>query len=120
MGFTNFYKKFIRWYLEITALLSNLTKKNKKFEWTLKEKKAFLTLKKIFTKRLILAMFDPAKKIIVETDINRIVLGFILSQPDKEKRLYPIIFYFRKFTAPELNYDIYDKKLLTIVDNFKI
>ena len=74
----------------------------------------------MFTKGLILAMFDPAKKIVIETDINRIVLGSILSQPDEEKRLYPITFYFRKFTAPELNYDIYNKELLAIVDSFKI
>ena len=74
----------------------------------------------MFTKRLILAIFNPVKKIIIEIDINRIALDSILSQPDEEKRLYPIIFYFRKFTASELNYDIYDKKLLAIVDNFKI
>ena len=56
----------------------------------------------------------------VETDINKIVLNLILNQPDEKKRLYSIIFYFRKFTAPELNYDIYDKKLLTIVNSFKV
>ena len=65
-------------------------------------------------------MFNPVKKIIAEIDINRIALGSVLSQPDEKKRLYPIIFYFRKFIASELNYDIYDKKLLAIVDNFKI
>ena len=37
-----------------------------------------------------------------------------------KKRLYSIIFYFRKFIAPELNYDIYDKELLAIVDSFKV
>ena len=86
----------------------------------LKKKKAFLALKKIFTKELILTMFNPAKKIIIETDINKIVLGSVLNQPDEEKRLYPIIFYFKKFTTSELNYDIYDKKLLAIVDSFKV
>ena len=74
----------------------------------------------MFIKRLILAMFNLAKKIIIETDINKIVLSSILSQPDENKRLCSVIFYSRKFTAPELNYDIYNKKLLTIVNNFKI
>ena len=74
----------------------------------------------MFTKRLILAISNPAKKIIVETDIDRMALGLILSQFDEKKRLYSVIFYFRKFTAPELNYDIYDRELLVIVDNFKI
>ena len=74
----------------------------------------------MFTKRLILAMFNLIKKIIIEIDINKIALSLILNQPDEKKRLYPIIFYSRKFTAPKLNYDIYDKKLFTIVDSFKI
>ena len=74
----------------------------------------------MFTKKPILAIFNLVKKIMIEIDINRIVLGLILSQLDEKKRLYSIIFYFRKFTAPELNYDIYDKKLLIIVNSFKI
>ena len=74
----------------------------------------------MFTKRSILTIFDPVKKIVVKIDINKIVLNSILSQPDEKKRLYPIIFYSRKFIAPELNYDIYDKKLLTIVNSFKV
>ena len=65
-------------------------------------------------------MFNPAKKIIIETDTSKIALNLILSQPDEKKRLYPVIFYSRKFTASELNYDIYDKELLTIVNSFKI
>ena len=74
----------------------------------------------MFTKGLILTIFNSAKKIMVETDINKIALDLILNQSDEKKRLYPIIFYSRKFTAPELNYDIYDKKLLTIINSFKI
>ena len=86
----------------------------------IREKKAFLVLKNRFTKGLILATFNPVKKIILETEINRIFLGAILSQQDEKDRLYPIIFYFKKFTAPELNYNIYDKELLAIVNSFKI
>ena len=84
------------------------------------KKKAFLALKEIFTKKLILAMFNFVEKIIVEIDTNKIVLDSILNQFDEKKRLYSIIFYSRKFIVPELNYDIYDKKLLTIVNSFKI
>ena len=65
-------------------------------------------------------MFDLKKKIIVEIDINKIVLGAILSQLNKKDRLYPIIFYFRKFIILELNYNIHDKELLVIVDSFKM
>ena len=74
----------------------------------------------MFIKELILAMFNPAKKIIIKTDVSRIVLSSILSQSDEEKRLYSVIFYSRKFIASELNYDIHDKELLAIIDNFKM
>ena len=74
----------------------------------------------MFTKRLILTIFDSVKKIIIETDASKIVLNSILNQLDEKKRLYPVIFYSKKFTAPKLNYDIYDKKLLAIVDSFKV
>ena len=74
----------------------------------------------MFIKKLILTIFNPVKKIIVEIDINKIALSLILSQPDEEKRLYSVAFYFRKFIASELNYDIHDKESLAIVDSFKI
>ena len=44
-------------------------------------------------------MFDPAKKIIIKIDISRIALGAILSQLNEKDRLYPVIFYFKKFTT---------------------
>ena len=74
----------------------------------------------MFIKGLILAIFNPVKKIIIEIDINKIALSAILNQLDKKDRLYPIMFHSRKFTTLELNYNIYDKELLAIIDSFKI
>ena len=65
-------------------------------------------------------MFNLVKKIIIETNINKIALSAILSQLDEKDRLYSVIFYCRKFTAPELNYNIYDKELLAIVNSFEV
>ena len=79
-----------------------------------------MVLKTKFIKGLILAIFNPAKKIMVEIDVSRIVLDAILSQLNQKDRLYPDIFYSRKFTILKLNYNIHDKKLLVIVDSFKV
>ena len=65
-------------------------------------------------------MFNLVKKIIIETDTSRIVLNSMLSQPDEKKRLHSVAFHSRKFITPKLNYDIYNKELLAIVDSFKI
>ena len=74
----------------------------------------------MFIKNLILTMFNFAKKIIIEIDINNIVLSVIISQLDEKDRLYLIIFCSKKFTILELNYNIYDKKSLIIINSFKV
>jgi len=35
----------------------------------------------------------------------------------EEKKLHPVVFYSRKFSTVEINYEIYNKKLLAIVDS---
>jgi Reverse transcriptase (RNA-dependent DNA polymerase) len=46
LGFGNFYRKFISHYSELARPLNDLTKKDKKFEWTTKCQEAFDTMKK--------------------------------------------------------------------------
>jgi len=37
----------------------------------------------------------------------------------KDEKLHPVAFYSRKFLAIEINYEIYDKEILTIIDSFQ-
>ena len=46
LGFGNFYRKFISHYSDLAQPLNNLTKKEKKFKWTIECQKSFDTLKK--------------------------------------------------------------------------
>jgi hypothetical protein len=55
----------------------------------------------------------------METDASDFALGAVLSQEGDRRRLYPIAFYSRKFSAIEINYEIHDKELLIIVDSFQ-
>ena len=54
----------------------------------------------------------------VETDVLDFILGVYLIQkyPD---RWHLVVYYSCKITLPELNYNIYNKKLLGIVVVFK-
>ena len=49
LGFRNFYKKFISHYSDLARPLNDLTKKDKKFEWTTECQKVFDILKRRFT-----------------------------------------------------------------------
>jgi Reverse transcriptase (RNA-dependent DNA polymerase) len=58
LGFGNFYRKFISHYSELARPLNDLTKKDKKFEWTTECQEAFDTMKKRFTEEPVLLMPD--------------------------------------------------------------
>ena len=96
-----------------------MTKKEQPFYWECKQKEAFEKLKKKFILASILASFNPEKKIILKTDASDQALGSCLSQSDAEGQLHPDAYRSRKFSGPELNYDVHDKELLAIVDAFE-
>ena len=78
----------------------------------------FKELKKLFTVKPILKIYTLSLLIVVETDASDFVLGVYLVQKYSD-RWHLVIYYSRKMTPLELNYDIYNKELLGIVTVFK-
>ena len=116
LGFANFYRKFVKGYSQITAPLTEATKKtNTRFAWTKEMQSAFDHLRMVFTTAPVLQLFNWDLETRVETDASDYAIGACLSQKH-EKNWKPIAFYSRKMTAPELNYDVHDKELLAIVE----
>src|SRR3979490_59633 len=119
LGFTNFYRRFIFNYSDITIPLAQLTCKGTPWAWTEDCQKSFDYLKAAFTSAPILAHWEPDLPLIVETDTSDYALAAILSTITSEGKLHPLAFHSRTFTAPELNYDVHDKELLAIFEAFK-
>ena len=65
---------------------------------------------------LILAIFDPEREAILETNILDYAIGACLTQKGDNGKIRTMAFYSRKITGPKLNYDIYNKKLLVVVE----
>ena len=59
-------------------------------------------------------MFDPTRKVILETDASDFAIGACLTQEWDGNR-HPMAYFSRKMTPAEQNYEIYDKELLAIV-----
>ena len=59
-------------------------------------------------------------QLIIETDALDYALTTILFIVNKENEVYPVVFHFCTFTLIELNYNKYNKELLTIFKVFKI
>jgi hypothetical protein len=108
LGFANFYRQFIRNYSDITAPLTDLTKKISKFQWTDEASKAFHMLKKLFTTAPILMQFDPDRETVVETDSSGWAVGGVLSQYDDDGLLRPCAYFSKKNAPAECNYEIHD------------
>jgi hypothetical protein len=56
---------------------------------------------------------------VVETDISDYAIGTCFMQIGKDGKLYPVAFYSKKIFLAEMNYDIHDKELLTVVTAFQ-
>jgi len=54
----------------------------------------------------------------MERDAFDFALGVVLLQPSVDEKLHPFAFHSRKFSAAKINYEIYDKELLAIMDSF--
>jgi len=81
--------------------------------------KAFEALKNAFTQAPILAHLNPDNPIVVETDASNYVIAAIISQiSPNDGDIHSITFYSCSMQPAELNYEIYDKELLTLLEAF--
>ena len=119
LGYTNFYRKFIKGYSNEARPLTDLTKKDKTFEWSSNAETAFGQIKTAILKDPVLWEPNPERPYEVETDASGVAIGGQLGQRDKEERLHPVAFFSRKFQGAELNYPVHDKELMAIVEAFK-
>jgi hypothetical protein len=117
MGFTNFYRRFIKKYAKVTAPITDLLKKetSNKWEWTREADAALQTLKRAFTEAPILQHFDAERPITLQTDASGFAIAGILNQFDGFGVLRPTSFYSRKCSPAEQNYDTYVRESLAIV-----
>ena len=65
-----------------------------------------------------IAHFDMQKPFIIEVDASKFAFGSILSHQGDDGKLHLVAFHSRKFDTVEINYEVHDKELLTIVDSF--
>ncbi len=117
--FVNFYRRFIRNFSKLVKPFTQLTRKNTSFVWNEICVQVFDNLKKQVSSTLVLRHFNLKRQAILKIDASNYVKGEILSQYNDEKVLHSMIFYSKSMILAEINYHIYDKKLLVIIWCFK-
>ena len=93
LGFTNFYRRFIANYSDMSVPLNRLTCKGVKWVWSPTCQEAFKLLKDAFLSAPVLHHFDPSLPPIVETDASDYAVTGIFSLQADDSDIHPIAFY---------------------------
>jgi len=117
--FVNFYRCFIKNFSKLVKSFTQLTRKNTSFVWNEICVQVFDNLKKQVSSISVLRHFNLKQQAILKINASNYVKDEILSQYDDERVLHSIIFYSKSMIFAEINYHIYDKKLLVIIQCFE-
>jgi hypothetical protein len=83
LGLAGYYHKFVEGFSSIARPMTQLLKKDKKFEWTPKCEESFQELKKRLVTAPVLTMPDITKNFDVYCDASKLGLGCVLMQEGK-------------------------------------
>ena len=111
----NYYQQFIKNFAVIARPSHDLVRKDQKWDWTKRQKKAFKELKERFTKELVLAAPDLDKKIRIKVDVSDYATGGVLSMECEDGKWRPIEYLSKSLNETERNYEIHDKKMLAVI-----
>ncbi|GLB45151.1 putative retrotransposable element tf2 155 kda protein type 1-like [Lyophyllum shimeji] len=116
LGFTNFYRRFIRDFSYHARPLFDLTAKDVVWTWGSAQQDAFDALKRAITCQSVLIFPDDDRPFQVEADSSDFATGAVLSQQSPEDgKWHPVAFYSKSLNAVERNYEIHNKEMLAII-----
>jgi hypothetical protein len=100
------------------APLTDLLKGNgKDFSFGNAQEAAFLKILVLFTSSNtpILRHYNQERPVLIEMNAPYFAIGAVLSQKFEDGKIHPCVFFSRKLSPSEFNYDIFDKEMLPIV-----
>jgi len=114
LGLAGYYRKFVKDFCRIATPLSDLMKKNRRFEWTAECQTAFDKLKSAILTPPVLALPNDRDPFYLDTDACDTSIWAVLSQiQDGQERV--IAYAGRTLSRNELNYCVTRKELLSVV-----
>jgi len=120
LSLANFNRRFIKNYSRITAPLTDLIKKSDTaFAIITKAREAFVLLKNTFTIAPLLTIFNLNLQTILEIDASNRVIAAAIIQVYDDGKIRSVAYYSRKIIGLELNYNVYNKELLAIIEAFR-
>jgi len=115
LGLANYYRRFIKNFAKIAALLYVLVRKEQRWKWEREQKKAFGKLKVVFITEPVLAIPEINREMRVEADASDYATGGVLSTKCENGKWRPVAFISKLLNATERNYEIHNKEILAVI-----
>jgi hypothetical protein len=120
LGFTGYYRYFIKGYSQIARPLLDLTKQSTTWHWGMDQQKAFDKLRTKMCDKPVLMNPDPTKMFYLQTNASSSGAGAVLTQElDGSKKRKPVAYFSCTFSPTETNYNIYEKEFLAVIKAIK-
>jgi hypothetical protein len=117
LGLAGYYRRFIEGFSRRAAPLHDLTHTadGQTFTWATAHQTAFDDIKAALKSAPVLALPDPDRQYVVNTDASDFATGAVLQQ-DFGKGLQPIAYQSHKMSGAETRYPTHDKEMLAIIN----
>ena len=115
LGLVGYYRKFVKGFANIAKLMTKLTGKDVKFDWSGDCSMSFAELKRQLTQTPVFVLPRPGIPYEVYTDASGTGLGCVLMQEGKV-----IAYASRQLRPHEVNYPTHDLELAAVVFALKI
>ncbi|GBP06801.1 Retrovirus-related Pol polyprotein from transposon 297 [Eumeta japonica] len=113
LGLTSYFRRFVEGYATIAKPLSDLLRKENKFELKEEALSAFQQLKLVLMKDPVLKLFNVNAITEVHTDASKFGYGAVLMQKDSEDQaLHPVQYMSRKTSPAEEKIPPYELEVL--------
>lgn len=114
LGLASWYRRFVPRFAVMSAPLTQLLRKNQRWNWTEKQEHAFQSLKDVLTSSPVLSCPDFAQPFILQVDASNDGLGASLTQK-KDKNETVIAFASRLLSESERKFSVTEKECLSLI-----
>ena len=115
LDLASYYRRFVDSFVSIAYLLTTLTLKNVKYEWSEACERSFQILKDTLTSAPVLTLPEGTGRFVMYCDASRVGLGCVIMKHGKV-----VAHASRQLKVHERNYPTHDLKLEAVVFSLKI
>ena len=115
LGCFGYYRRFLKNFASIVAPLTDLLKKDRKFEWSNVCEESFENAKNVLVSYPVMLAPNFSKPFVLATDASNLGAGAVLLQEDDQGVEHPVCYYSKKFSPAQKNYSVIEKECLALI-----